>query len=272
MLIRLGYEIGYQFPQATPLIMNLNVHYSRAPDLIRADTMVTDPAVPLAMYRDGFGNWCTRLLAPAGSFQMTSDALINDPGIADPSFPNALEHTVDSLPDETLEYLLPSRYCETELLSDAAWSLFGRMMPGWARVQAICDFVHQHIAFDYQCARPTKTAWETYNERCGVCRDYAHLALSLCRCLNIPARYCTGYLGDIGVPVTDAPMDFSGWFEAYIGGAWCVFDPRNNQRRIGRVLIARGRDAADVAICMTFGPNVLQRFRVWTEEVANAAA
>jgi transglutaminase-like putative cysteine protease len=226
--------------------------------------------VPLATYRDGFGNWCTRLIAPAGQFRVTSDGLIKDSGLADPSFPQAFEHTVDSLPHDTLVFLLPSRYCETELLSSTAWSTFGGMVPGWGRVQAICDFVHQHIAFDYQSARPTKTAWETYNERRGVCRDFAHLAIALCRCLNIPSRYCTGYLGDIGVPATDAPMDFAGWFEAYVGGGWRIFDPRNNQRRMGRVLIARGRDAADVAMCMTFGPNVLQRFRVWAEEVRAA--
>ena len=272
MLIRLGYELAYQFPQATPMIAVLNVHYSRTPDLVRADVMVTEPAVPLRMYRDSFGNWCTRLVAPAGDFRITSDALIKDPGLAEAGFPSAFEHTVESLPDDALEFLLPSRYCETELLSPFAWNQFGSMMPGWNRVQAICDFVHQHIAFDYQCARPTKTAWETYNERRGVCRDYAHLAITLCRCLNIPARYCTGYLGDIGVPPMDAPMDFAGWFEAYLGGQWCVFDPRNNQRRIGRVLIARGRDAADVAICMTFGPNFLQRFLVWTDEVQAVAA
>jgi transglutaminase-like putative cysteine protease len=267
MLIRLGFELAYEFPQATPMLLMLNVHFSRTADLVRADTIVTEPVLPLRMYRDAFGNWCTRLVAPAGIFRVTADALIEDSGLAEPSFPYASEHAVESLPDEALVYLLPSRYCETELLSPAAWSLFGGMMPGWSRVQAICDFVHQHIAFDYQCARPTKTAWETYNERRGVCRDFAHLALTLCRCLNIPARYCTGYLGDIGVQPMDAPMDFSGWFEAYIGGRWCVFDPRHNQRRIGRVLIAHGRDAADVAICMTFGPNVLQGFRVWTDEV-----
>jgi transglutaminase-like putative cysteine protease len=167
---------------------------------------------------------------------------------------------------------LPSRYCETELLAAHAWGMFGSMMPGWSRVQAICDYVHDYIAFDYQCARPTKTAWDTFNERRGVCRDYAHVAIALCRSLNIPARYCTGYLGDIGVPPMDAPMDFAGWFEAYLGGAWHTFDPRNNQRRIGRVLIARGRDAADVAISMTFGPNILQTFKVWTDEVQAAAA
>ena len=267
MLIRLGYELAYEFAQPTPMILNLNVHYSRTSDLIRADTIVTEPAVPLSMYRDGFGNWCTRVMAPAGGFTVSTDALIADSGEPEPSFPRAFEHTVESLPEDTLVFLLPSRYCETELLAPAAWNMFGSMMPGWNRVQAICDWVHSHIAFDYQCARPTKTAWEAYDERRGVCRDYAHLAIALCRCLNIPARYCTGYLGDIGVPAMDAPMDFAGWFEAYLGGEWHTFDPRNNQRRIGRVLIARGRDAADVAISMTFGPNVLRRFRVWTDEV-----
>jgi transglutaminase-like putative cysteine protease len=272
MLIRLGYELAYEFPQPTPMILNLNVHYSRTQDLLQPDTILTEPAVPVAMYRDGFGNWCTRTIAPAGQFRISADAVIRDSGIAEPTFPYAFEHTVESLPDETLVFLLPSRYCETEHLAATAWGLFGSMMPGWSRVQAVSDYVHQLIAFDYQCARPTKTAWETFNERRGVCRDYAHLAITLCRCLNIPARYCTGYLGDIGVPPMDAPMDFAGWFEAYLGGGWHTFDPRNNQRRIGRVLIARGRDAADVAISMTFGPNTLQRFRVWTDEVQSIAA
>jgi transglutaminase-like putative cysteine protease len=272
MLIRLGYELIYEFPQPTPMLLNLNVHYSRTCDWVSADTIHTDPVVPLAMYRDGFGNWCTRLIAPPGPFRVTSDAVIRDSGLPEPSFPHAVEHSVDSLPDDVLVYLLPSRYCETELLSPVAWNLFGGMMPGWARVQAICDFVHGHIQFDYQAARPTMTALQAYNERRGVCRDFAHLALTLCRCLNIPARYCTGYLGDIGVPPMDAPMDFAGWFEAYLGGAWRTFDPRNNQRRIGRILIARGRDAADVAISMTFGPNLLQRFTVWTDEMPEAAA
>jgi len=162
-------------------------------------------------------------------------------------------------------FLLGSRYCETERLMDEAWRLFGHIAPGWGRVQAVCDFAHQHIAFGYHFARPTKTAFEAHTERQGVCRDYAHLAITLLRCLNIPARYCTGYLGDIGVPVSDAVMDFAGWLEAYIGGAWHTFDPRNNQRRIGRILIARGRDAADVAISTAFGPNTLQLFRVWTD-------
>jgi transglutaminase-like putative cysteine protease len=270
MLIRLGYELVYEFVQPTPIILNLNVHFSRSSDLVRTDTLVTEPATPLAMYRDAFGNWCTRLVAPAGSFRISADGLIIDSGLAEPVFPHAIEHTVESLPDDALQYLLPSRYCETELIAPAAWTLFGGMMPGWSRVQAIVDYVHAHVAFDYQAARPTKTAWEAYNERQGVCRDYAHLAIAFCRALNIPARYCTGYLGDIGVPPMDAPMDFAGWFEAFLGGAWHTFDPRNNQRRIGRVLIARGRDAADVAISMTFGPNVLTKFLVWTDEIRDS--
>jgi transglutaminase-like putative cysteine protease len=272
MLIRLGYELVYEFPQFTPMIFNLNVHYSRSPDLLRADTIVTDPPVPLSMYRDGFGNWCTRAVAPPGRFRITTDALIRDSGCAEPTFPAAHEHSVETLPHETLVYLLASRYCETELLSLTAWRLFGNVTPGWKRVQAICDAVHEMVAFDYRYARPTKTAWETFNEKQGVCRDYAHLAITFCRCLNIPARYCTGYLGDIGVPPMDAPMDFAGWFEAYIGDGWHAFDPRNNQRRIGRILIARGRDAADVAISMAFGPNLLQMFRVWSEEVQSVPA
>jgi transglutaminase-like putative cysteine protease len=271
MLIRIGYELVYQLPQATPMILTLNVHYSRSADLVQPDHIATQPAVPLSMYRDGTGNWCTRLVAPPGRFHIGSDALITDSGIAEPAFPYAAEHAVSELPDDTLVYLLASRYCETEHLTPIAWNLFGSTPPGWQRVQAICDYVHHHIAFDYQAARPTKTAWEVYTEARGVCRDYAHLAISLCRCLNIPARYCTGYLGDIGVPPMDAPMDFAGWFEAYLGGEWHTFDPRNNQRRIGRILIARGRDAVDVAITMTFGPNQLTGFKVWTDEVESTA-
>jgi transglutaminase-like putative cysteine protease len=272
MLIRLGYEIEYQCAQATPMILNLNVHYSRTSDLLRPDVLITDPSVPMSMYRDVFGNWCTRTVAPPGRFRISADAMIRDSGVPEAASPYAFEHTVESLPDDTLMFLLPSRYCETEHLAPVAWSKFGPMMPGWSRVQAICDFVHEHIKFDYQSARPTKTAWEVYNERRGVCRDYAHLAIALCRSLNIPARYCTGYLGDIGVPAVPFPMDFAGWIEVYLSGCWHTFDPRNNQRRIGRVLIARGQDAADVAISMTFGPNVLQLFKVWTDEVPQHTA
>jgi transglutaminase-like putative cysteine protease len=265
--IRLGYELVYRFPQPTPMILNLHVHETRVADLAEPDFMFTDPWTALTLYRDGFGNRCTRLLAPAGRMRISANGVINDHGLIEPVVPQAMQHSVESLPEETLVYLLSSRYCDTEHLSTIAWSLFGNAHSGWSRVQSICDFVHRHITFGYQFARATKTASEAFHERQGVCRDYAHLAISFCRCLNIPARYCTGYLGDIGVPPVDAPMDFAGWFEAYIGGNWYTFDARNNAPRIGRVLIARGRDAADVAISMTFGPNELESFRVWCDEL-----
>jgi transglutaminase-like putative cysteine protease len=269
--IRLGYELIYQCLQPTPMILSLNIHYTRSGDLINADNMLTDPWVPLVLYRDGFGNWCTRLVAPAGRIRITAEAVINDRGLPDPIVPEAQQHTVDSLPEETLVYLLGSRYCDSENLSTIAWNMFGTTLGGWTRVQAICDFVHQHITFGYQFARATRTASEAFYEQRGVCRDYTHLAIALCRSLNIPARYCTGYISDIGLPPTQEPQDFAAWFEAYIGGAWYTFDARNNAPRFGRVLIARGRDAADVAISMTFGPNVLESFRVWVDEVAPAS-
>ena len=266
MKIRIGYELRYQCPQPTPMILHLSVHHSRVSDLARVDNMIVDPWVPVSLYRDGFANWCSRLVAPAGQFRIAADALINDRGIAEPVAPDAQQWSVETLPEETLVFLLGSRYCETDRMSDAAWSLFGQTAPGWPRVQAVCDFVQGHITFGYEFARPTMTAYEVFNERRGVCRDFAHLAVTLCRCLNIPARYCTGYLPDIGVPPSPDPMDFAGWFEAFLGGRWYTFDARNNEPRIGRVLIARGRDAADVAISTTFGPNVLEHFQVHAVE------
>jgi len=268
MRIRIGYELVYDFPKPTPMILNLNVHYSRASDLVRPDYLITDPSLPVTGYRDGFGNWCTRLVAPAGRLRLMADALINDSGLPEVTLPNTWQIDVQYLPEETLVFLLGSRYCETDQLSAVAWQLFGHAPMGWGRVQAICDFVHNHISFGYQHASATKTALQVYNERTGVCRDYAHLAIAFCRCMNIPARYCTGYLGDIGMPPPYATMDFAGWFEAWLGGAWYPFDARNNEPRIGRVLIARGRDAADVAISTCFGENKLESFRVWTDEVS----
>jgi transglutaminase-like putative cysteine protease len=272
MDIRFGYQLAYSCTQPVPMILMLHAHQSRSTDLLQPDRMITDPEVPLDIYTDAFGNTCTRILVPAGGIRLTADALIRDMGHPDPTSAHAQEYPVEALPHDVLAFLLGSRYCETERLMEEAWRLFDHVAPGWSRVQAVCDFVHQHIAFGYDFARPTKTAVEAYTERQGVCRDYAHLAITLLRCLNIPARYCTGYLGDIGVPVTDAVMDFSGWLEAYIGGAWHTFDPRNNQRRIGRILIARGRDAADVAISTAFGLNTLQEFRVWTDDVSASGA
>ena len=268
MKIRVGYELVYDFPQPTPMIVALGIHYSRASDVIFPDHLTTTPAVPISPYRDGFGNWCSRFVAPAGQFRLSADGTVRDSGMPDVVAPSAPQQTIEELPDETIVFLLGSRYCETDRLTEIAWGLFGNAGTGWGRVQAICDFVHNHIQFGYEHARATKTAWEAYQERRGVCRDYAHLAIAFCRCMNIPARYCTGYLGDIGMPPPYGPMDFAGWFEAYLGGRWYTFDARNNMPRIGRVLIARGRDAADVPITHTFGPNTLVSFKVWTDEVS----
>jgi transglutaminase-like putative cysteine protease len=268
MQIRVGFEMAYRCPQPTPMLLVLNVHYSRASDLVQPDRLVTDPPVPISTYRDLFGNWCSRIVAPRGRIVLRTDALVNDSGVPDVVVPTATQTPIEQLPESTLVYLLGSRYCETDQLSDVAWQRFGSGPTGWARVQAICDFVHHHIEFGYQHARRTRTAWEAYNEGRGVCRDYAHLAIAFCRCLNIPARYCTGYLGDIGMPPPYGPMDFAGWFEAWLGGHWYTFDARNNEPRIGRVLMARGRDACDVALSTAFGPNTLEVFRVWTDEVA----
>ena len=270
MEIRVGYELIYDCPQPTPMMLVLNVHYTRASDILVADRVTTDPFVFLADYRDGFGNWCTRLVAPKGQIRISSTALVRDSGAPDIVATYAHQHSIQDLPEESLVFLLGSRYCDTQRLSETAWSLFGQTPPGWARVQAICDFVHNHISFGYEHARDTRTAWEAFNEGRGVCRDYAHLAIAFCRCMNIPARYCSGYLADIGVPPPYGPMDFAGWFEAYLGGRWYTFDPRNNVPRIGRVLMARGRDAIDVAISTTFGPNKLLSFKVWTDEVEAA--
>ena len=267
MKIRVGYELSYECPQPTPMILTLNVHYSRVPDIIVPDHMVTDPPLPVSGYRDSYGNWCTRIVAPPGLLKLSANAVLRDSGQPDVTAPQARQTPVEELPDETLLFLLGSRYCETDRLSETAWRLFGNTPPGWARVQAICDHVHSHIEFGYHHACSTKTAWDAFGERAGVCRDYAHLAITFCRCMNIPARYCTGYLGDIGMPPPYGPMDFAGWFEAYLDGRWYTFDPRNNARRIGRVLIARGRDAADVAISCSFGPSTLTGFLVRAEEV-----
>jgi transglutaminase-like putative cysteine protease len=272
MKIRVGYEMIYDFPQATPMIMVLGTHFTRASDVIVPDYLTTSPSVPITPYRDGFGNWCSRIVAPAGRTRLRSNAVVRDTGKPDVVVTSAEQHAVEDLPEETLLYLMGSRYCETDRLSDAAWELFGQSPPGWARVQAICDYVHNHITFGYENARPTRTAWEAFNERIGVCRDYAHLAITFCRCMNIPARYCTGYLGDIGIPPPYGVMDFAAWFEAYIGGRWYTFDARNNVPRIGRVLIARGRDAVDVAIVTTFGSNTLESFKIWTDEVPESVA
>jgi len=267
MRLKIGYRLVYEFPQETPIIALLNVHHSRAGDLEQPDHMLTSPSVPVHSYRDSFGNWCNRLVAPAGEFEMTTDTVIRDSGEADQAATQALGSKVEDLPDDAIGFLLGSRYCDTDLLSEEAWQRFEKVPPGWERVQAICDYVHDHVEFGYEFARATRTASETLREGRGVCRDFAHLAIALCRCMNIPARYCTGYLGDVDLPPPYPPGDFAAYMEVFLNSQWWVFDPRNNTPRKSRVLIARGRDAADVPLTQTFGPNTLTSFSVWTEEV-----
>lgn len=267
MLIKIGYEIIFESPVAVPMMLMLYTHPSRADTMKKPDQLRIEPDIPVEEFIDSFGNRCGRIVAPAGRLRLWNDAMVEDSGQPDPVNWNAQQHLVPDLPAETLQYLLSSRYCEVDLLSDIAWNLFGQTPPGWARVQAICDWIHSNIRYGYEYARPTKTAYEVYNERAGVCRDFTHIAITFCRCLNIPARYATGYLGDIGVAPLPTPMDFHAWFEVFLNGQWYAFDARHNVRRVGRVLMARGRDAVDVALTTSFGANKLVKFNVWASEV-----
>jgi transglutaminase-like putative cysteine protease len=271
MKIRLGYEMVFDVPQPLALVAMLKVHPSRAGDLLEPDLMEASSGALSEDYTDSFGNLCSRLLVPAGELRLGGRTLVADSGEPDPSGEGACEHPVWDLPPETLRFLLSSRYCEVDLLSPAAHELFGAVEPGWARVQAICDWVHRKVQFGYPFARPTKTALDTFTERRGVCRDYQHLAVTFCRALNIPARYATGYLGDIRVPAAPSPMDFSAWFEVYLGHRWWTLDARHNRPRVGRVLMAVGRDAADVALTTAFGRADLRQFSVISDEVAEDA-
>jgi transglutaminase-like putative cysteine protease len=271
MLIRLGYDIEFETPSSVPIVALLSVHPSRIKDLREEDRLRVEPEVAIQTYLDSFGNRCSRFLAPQGKIRLTGSTLIEDSGEPDWFDLGAPEVPAAELPVETLQYLLASRSCEVDLLSNIAADLFGDVEPGLGRVQAICDWVHRKVTFGYPFARPTRTALDVYTERIGVCRDFQHLAITFCRCLNIPARYVTGYLGDIGVPPSPSPMDFSAWFEAYLGGRWWTFDARHNRPRIGRVLVATGRDAADVAITTSFGQTNLISFKVITDEVLTGA-
>ena len=267
MLIRAGYSISFESDTVTPMMAMLSIHSSRNKDLRSPHRILATPDVPIYDYIDAFGNTCTRVTVPPGGLSLTCDFVIEDSGMPDEQAPDASQAYIEDLPDDILIYLLGSRYCETDRLSDAAWALFGHIKSGWTRVQAIVDYTHNHIEFGYCHARATRTAWEAHQERQGVCRDFAHLAITLCRCMNIPARYCTGYLGDIGVTPIDAAMDFSAWFDVYLGGRWYTFDARHNRPRIGRILMARGRDATDTALTTSFGTARLARFEVHTDEV-----
>ena len=267
MKIRLGYDIAFETPQEVAVVALLHVHPTRAADLLEPDELETNGGVTRDEYVDSFGNRCTRLVAPAGELQLRGSTLIVDSGKPDATGEGAAEHPVAKLPTETLQFLLASRYCEVDLLSPIAHDLFGGIEPGWPRVQAICGWVNWKVEFGYQFARPTKTALDVYTERRGVCRDFQHLAITFCRAMNIPARYATGYLGDIGVTLPPAPMDFSAWFEVYLGDRWWTLDARHNFPRIGRVLMATGRDAADVALTTAFGAANLKKFVVVSDEV-----
>jgi transglutaminase-like putative cysteine protease len=267
MLIRIGYDIIFDLPAPTPMHLLLYVHPSRVSRLREPETLTIEPNVPVQKFIDLFGNLCGRITAPAGPIRFFRDGYIEDDGLPDPVDYTVFQHPLDELPHEVLPFLMPSRYCEVDLMLNIAGNLFGNTPPAWQRVQAILDWVHNNVTFGYAFARPTKTAMEVYLERAGVCRDFTHLAITLLRAMNIPARYATGYLGDIGVPISPSPMDFSAWLEVYLGGQWWTVDARHNRRRIGRVLMARGRDAADAALTTAFGTANLRQFNVRTDEV-----
>ena len=271
MILQLGYDIQFDLPGPVTIITLLNVHPSRVPDLLSPDELRVEPATRTDSFIDSFGNRCMRLVAQKGALRLSNSTQISDSGLPDAVSPNAREVPVQDLPHDVLRYLYNSRYCEVDRFSIIALELFGGLPPGWSRVQAICDWIHTRVVFGYQHARPTKTALDVYTERIGVCRDFQHLAVTMCRALNIPARYVTGYLGDIGVPVTGV-MDFSAWFEVYLEDRWWAFDARNNQPRIGRVLMATGRDASDVAITTSFGVANLTHFSVVAEELSRSQA
>ena len=272
MILRLGYEIQFEIPSPVAMVALLNVHPSRVVDLRAPDQLRVDPATRIDTYNDSFGNRCARFVAQQGALRLSNTTFIYDSGLADHVNPEARELPPQDLPHDVLLYLYNSRYCEVDRFATIALELFGGVQPGWSRVQAVCDWVHARVSFGYQYARPTKTALDVYTERFGVCRDFQHLAVTLCRALNIPARYATGYLGDIGVPAAPDPMDFSAWFEAYLEDRWWTFDARHNRPRTGRVLMATGRDASDVAMTTSFGMANLKQFTVLSEEVPEEQA
>ncbi|HTC45726.1 MAG: transglutaminase family protein [Candidatus Sulfotelmatobacter sp.] len=267
MLIRLGYDIQFETVGEVPIMTLLNVHPSRKMDLREPDELHSDPLVKIEDYEDGFGNHATRLLAPPGKIRFQNSTLIECSGEPDAENLDAPEVPVNELPLNVMPYLMNSRYCEVDLLSSTAAELFWNAPRGWNRVRAVCDWVHSKVTFGYEFSSPVRTALGVYTERVGVCRDFQHLAITFCRALNIPARYATGYLGDIGVVVAPSPMDFSAWFEVYLGDRWWTFDARHNVRRIGRVLMATGRDATDCAITTSFGKARLINFQVVSDEV-----
>ena len=272
MQIRVGYELGFEVPRPTSMQLMLYVHPDQAGALRHRETIVVEPATAVEDFLDAFGNRAGRIMAPAGFVRIRYDNVIDDPGTPDAPITGLRLIRVHEMPPECWQFLLASRYCEVDRMSEIAWELFGSTPESWERVRAVVDWVHANVTFGYQFARPTKSAWDVYQERQGVCRDFQHLAITFLRALNIPARYTTGFLGDIGVPASASPMDFSAWAEVYLDGAWYPIDARHNQARVGRVVMARGRDAVDVALTTSFGAATLTRFTVWTDEMPAVAA
>jgi transglutaminase-like putative cysteine protease len=267
MLIRIGFELVFDVPSEVPILLMLHAHPEKVGVLQRPERLVVEPDVPVHHFTDAFGNHAARIVAPAGKLRLTYDNVAADSGEPEPRIDGAALHPVEELPPECLQFLLASRYCEVDRMVQMAWDLFGKTPPTWERVQAVMDWVHNHVTFGYPYASPTKTAFDVCEQKQGVCRDFQHLAITMLRALNIPARYATGYLGDIGVPPNPSPMDFSAWFEVYLGHRWYTLDGRHNKPRIGRILQARGRDAVDVALTTSFGPTKLEKFLVWTDEM-----
>jgi transglutaminase-like putative cysteine protease len=269
MHVRVGFELVVESsaPTATATIARPRGTPSNR---LLTERRSLEPEVPIHVYKDDFGNEVWRWTAPAGILRVRYDAILDVSPAPDPVLPDLPAALVETLPDDMLLFTLPSRYCPSDLVLEEAWRLFGATTPGWPRVQAICDWIHENITYGYEQSVSTTSGYDAYQNREGVCRDFAHIAIMFCRALNIPARYVCGYLPDIGVPADGRPMDFHAWFEAYLGGDWRTFDARHNIPRIGRVLIARGRDAVDTAIMTSYGDSRLTGFRVWAAEVDHA--
>ncbi|MDX2308597.1 MAG: transglutaminase family protein [Hyphomicrobium sp.] len=271
MLINYGFSITLSVTQPTPILTRLDVVPDRRADIAEEGRFMMSGADVAAPNLDVFGNHCRRIVLAPGDTKLELTGIIRDSGQHERQLRDEPLQPVQALPDEVLPFLVASRYCESDILSAEAWQLFGKYPETAARVRAIVDFAHAWLTFGYPYARDTRTAAEAMRERVGVCRDFAHLTIALCRAMNIPARYVNGYLGDIGVPVDPAPMDFSAWVEVFVGGRWYTVDARHNEPRIGRIVIARGRDAADVPMVHSFGAHVLKQFMVVTDEIADSA-
>ncbi|MFI5040293.1 MAG: transglutaminase family protein [Acidimicrobiales bacterium] len=265
MDVRVGCRFSYLAEVPTAAILQVEPRLDGGSIAVR-EQWSTDPVLDLHPYRDAFGNLCRRTTLPAGATTLGYDGVVRVSGEPDESDASAEEIPPDQLPDEVLAFIMPSRFCLPDQLGDVAWTEFGGLAPGYARVQAVCDFVHDHLRFDYDASSPLATALDVYQAHAGVCRDFAHLGISLCRALNIPARYAFGYIPDLDLSTAaGTTMDFCAWMEVFLGGRWWTFDPRNNVPRAGRVLIGLGRDAVDVAMITTFGGPELTAMSVWAD-------